>query len=144
MVKKLVLLQLIGSSGDVASGDVVNDILGDDNASVAKLDNALNGVSGVQLASGQNIGMKGGSGGGREDAKVGVGIATGGSAQTGGGVATVVKKPKVDFGSADSDVESGDANTIPGIVKRNSGRVQSCVEQSLKVNPRHGLAWSRR
>ena len=63
VVKKSALLQLIGSSGDVASGDVVNDILGDDNASVAKLDDALNGVSGGQLARGQNIGMTGGSGG---------------------------------------------------------------------------------
>lgn len=135
VVKKSLLLQMIGTSGDAASGDAASDLLGDESANVARLDAALAGVSGVQQASGTNVGIKSGSGGGREDAVVGVGIATGGTAATGSGVAVTVKKPKIGFEEASTDVEEGEGGSIPSIVKKNSGRVQSCVEQSLKANP---------
>lgn len=133
VTRKSALLQALGTDGD--AGGAASDFLGDESAQRIALDAALNGVSGAQMATNQNIGMKGGGGGGRDDAKVGLGIATGGTAQTGTGVATVVKKPKVEYGNVDADADEGDANSIPAVVRKNSGRVQSCVEQSLKVNP---------
>lgn len=135
VVKKSLLLQMLGTTGDASSSDAAADLLGDESANVARLDAALAGVSGVQQANGANIGVRSGSGGGRGDAQVGVGIATGGTASTGAGAAVTVKRPKVVYEAASTDVEEGDGASIPSVVKKNSGRVQSCVEQSLRGNP---------
>jgi hypothetical protein len=134
VTSKSALLALLGTNGDAAGG--ISDILGDEAATRVALDSALAGVNGVQLATGDNVGIKSGGGGGREDAKVGLGLATGGTGVgTGTGVATVVKKPKVDYGAVDADTDEGDSTSIPSIVRKSSGRIQTCVEQSLKKNP---------
>jgi hypothetical protein len=134
VAKKSLLLQMIGTTGSNDGSNAVNDLLGDDGASMKSLDQALNGVNGVQEATAKNLGVKSGSGGGREDAKVGVGVATGGTASTGTGVKTVVK-PKVVDGVADADVEEGDKGNIASVIRKNSGRIMSCTEQALKGNP---------
>ena len=133
VTKKSMLLQFIGTTGN-ADGDAVADMLGDDGASMAGLDAALSGVTGAQEATAGNIGVKGGTGKGSENAKVGVGVNTGGTASTGSGTETKIRKPKVDLGTVDADVESGDAGGIASVVKKSSGRIQTCVEQGLKVN----------
>lgn len=133
--KKSVLLQLLGSDGAADGRSAVEDLLGDQSAAMAGLDQALAGVSGVQAATADNLGARQGSGGGKDDAKVGVGVATGGVSGTGSGVAVVVKKPKVDYGQADAIADAGDAASIPSVIRKNAGRIQSCVEQGLKQNP---------
>lgn len=136
VAKKSLLLQMLGTVGSADGNGAVEDLLGDESAAMAGLDQALSGVSGAQSASTGNLGtIKTGSGGGREDAKVGVGVATGGTSGTSAGVAVVVKKPKVDYGSVDAVAEAGDAGSIASVVRKNSGRIASCVEQGLKQNP---------
>ncbi|MDP2317272.1 MAG: AgmX/PglI C-terminal domain-containing protein [Pseudomonadota bacterium] len=135
VAKKSLLLQMIGTNGNANGDNAVTDILGDDAASMAGLDRALAGVSGVEQADAGNMGVKSGGANGRADATVGVGVATGGNANVGTGTAKVTVKAKVDMGSADADVESGDAGNIASVVKKNQGRIQTCLETSLKANP---------
>lgn len=137
VAKKSLLLQVIGTAGNASGENAVADLLGEESASMAGLDSALKGVSGVQEATAGNIGsVKGGSGGGREDAKVGTGVLTGGSATTGAGAAVAVKKPKIDIqDKVDADVTEGDAGSIASVVRKSQARVQTCVEQALKANP---------
>ncbi|MDP2306380.1 MAG: AgmX/PglI C-terminal domain-containing protein [Pseudomonadota bacterium] len=135
VAKKSLLLQMIGTSGNANGNDVVADILGDDAASMAGLDRALAGVSGVEQADAGNVGVKSGGANGRTDATVGVGIATGGNSTVGTGTAKVTVKAKVDMGTADADVESGDSGNIASVVKKSQGRIQTCLETSLKANP---------
>jgi hypothetical protein len=146
--KKSMLLQLIGTVGNAQGDDVVNDILGDESAIQGQLDKALNGVNGVQQADATNIAAKSGSAGGRGDAKVGVGVATGGNVSTTGGAAVVVKKAKVDAGDVDADVESGDAGSIGSVVRKSQGLIVTCLEHALKQNPdvngRVGVGWTIR
>lgn len=148
VAKKSMLLQLIGTAGNATGTDAVENLLGDDAAGMRSLDEALNGVSGVQQATEGNIGtVKGGSGGGREDAKVGVGVMTGGTATTGAGAAVAVKKPKIETQSTvDADVTEGDAGGVAQVVRKSQGRITTCVDQSLKANPnmsgRVGVGWT--
>jgi hypothetical protein len=145
VAKKSMLLQMIGTAGRT-DGTAVDDIIGDEGASMAGLDKALAGVSGVQEANAGNVGVKGGQGGGREDAKVGVGVNTGGTSGTGTGAQTQIKKAKIVLGDADAEVEAGDKGGIASVVKKSSGRIQTCTEQALKANPdlngRVSVGWS--
>jgi outer membrane biosynthesis protein TonB len=146
VARKSLLIQMIGSMGRADGADAVTDILGDDAAAMAGLDQALNGVNGVAQASEGNVGAKSGSANGREDAKVGVGVATGGNAGTGSGAAVAIKKPKLDYGDVDAEAESGDANSIASVVRKSQGRITTCLEQALKqnqgVNGRVSVGWS--
>jgi hypothetical protein len=136
VAKKSMLLQMIGTAGSTDGRSAVDDIIGDEGASMAGLDKALAGVSGVQEANAGNVGVKGGQGGGREDAKVGVGVATGGSSSTGTGAEVKVKKPKISLtDNVDAEVEAGDKGSIASVVRKSTGRIQTCVEQGLKANP---------
>jgi hypothetical protein len=132
VAKKSLALQMLGTYGD-ADG-AAKDILGDGDAASRSLDEALNGVSGVETASQAGSGLKSGSAGGSADAKVGLDTTSGG--QSGTGVAKVaVKKPKLDLGEADAEATSGDKGGIASVVRRSSGRVTTCVEAGLKKNP---------
>jgi hypothetical protein len=145
VAKKSLLIQMIGSTGNTG-GDAVADLLGDETASMAGLDRALMGVSGVREATAGTLGAKSGSADGRADAAVGVGVATGGDGKVGTTAAKVTVKAKVESGTADADVESGDAGNIASVVRKSQGRIQTCLEQSLKANPsvngRVSVGWS--
>jgi hypothetical protein len=130
--RKSLLLQVIGTSGD-AGGDAVADLIGDDAASMAGLDAALSGVSGVQLADASNVGARSGSAAGKGDATVGVVNAAAGNVGVGSGAVKV--KAKVETGTADADVEEGDAGNIASVVRKSQGRIQTCLETALKGNP---------
>jgi len=134
VAKKSLLLQMIGTSGNANGENAVADILGDDAASMAGLDRALAGVSGVEQANAGNIGVKSGGTGGRGDATVGVGVATGGNSNVGTG-SVKVKVAKVDMGTADADVEAGDAGNISAVVRKSQGRITTCLDRALKANP---------
>lgn len=131
VAQKSLLLQMFGT---VANGEgQAADIIGA-GANDAALDQALAGVSGAQQANAGDIGVKTGGAGGRGDAEVGLGLAKGGGAST-TAVQVVVKKPKVDFGSADASVDEGDAGSIASTMRKSQGRVATCVETALRTNP---------
>jgi hypothetical protein len=129
------LLQAIGAGG-VGLG-VVQDLIGDDAASMASLNSALNGASGAEMATADTVGAyKEGGGGGVSDADVKVGSVGGGGTggvQTGTGV--VALKARVADGGSDVDVEEGDAGNIQSVVRRSEGRIRNCTESALKANP---------
>ena len=133
--QRSLLLQMIGTNGNANGENAVADILGDDAAGMAGLDEALKGVSGVQQADAGNLGVKQGAAGSKADATVGIGIASNGNGSVGTGTAKVTVKPKIVTEAADADVESGDAGNIASVVKKSQGRIQSCLETALKANP---------
>lgn len=142
VTKKSLLLQMLGTAGE-GEGDAAN-IIGDD-VGMQSVDEALNGVSGVQAAQAGDGGIKAGSAKGSGDASVGVTTATGGGSGTGTG-AVKVKKPKLDLGDADATAEAGDVGGIRSVVKANNGRIVSCLDQALKQNPdlngRVSIGWT--
>lgn len=136
VAKKSVLLQMLGTTGAANSDQVANDILGDAQAQKGSLDAALDGVGKVEAASADNLGLRGGGQGGKGDAAVGITDATGGNAGTGDGAAVAVKKPKVDLSSeGDVSAEEGDAGGVAKVVRANRGRIETCVQVSLRQNP---------
>ncbi len=133
VAKKSLLLQMIGTTGD--AGGAATDILGDDGAAMAGLDQALNGVSGVQSATADNVGLQNGGKGGRGDAVVGIDKSgAGGTSATGEGGAVKVKKPVLGGGEMEND-DPSDTTGIATVVKKSRGLIESCLEQSLKINP---------
>jgi hypothetical protein len=142
VTKKSLLLQMLGTAGE-GEGDAAN-IIGDD-VGMQSVDEALNGVSGVQAAQAGDGGIKGGSARGAGDASVGVTTATGGGSGTGTGTVKV-KKAKLDLGDADATAEAGDVGGIRSVVKANNGRIVSCLDQALKQNPdlngRISIGWT--
>ncbi len=130
LARRSLLIAALGTAGE-GQGEA-SDVLGD--AGASRLAGALSGVSGVEAATGGNIGLASGTGSGGGDTTVAIGGAGGGSAET-GALAVKVKKPKVDYGAADIDAEPGDAEGIAKIVKSKKTAVTSCTEQALKVNP---------
>ncbi len=146
VAKKSLLLQALGTFGEGTAGTAAN-MLGDDAHAMEGLDSALAGVSGAQQANGANLGQaRSGGQGGRGDATVGVSTAAVGSANAGSAVVVKVKKPKIDYGNADTDVESGDGGSIPSLVRKKAGTFQSCVEAGLKqdenMTGRVSIGWT--
>jgi hypothetical protein len=131
--RRSLLIQTIGTAGD-AGGDAVADLIGDA-ASLQGLDEAIQGVSGVEQASAGNMGARSGSAGGKGDATVGVGIAGSGTGKVNTGAAAVTVKPKVVTEKEDVDVQEGDGGGIVTVVRKSQGRITTCLEQALKVNP---------
>lgn len=128
--RRSLLIAALGTAGE-GQGEA-SDVLGDGGAN--RLAGALSGVSGVEAASGGNIGLASGSGGGAGDTTVAIGGAGGGSAET-ATMAVKVKKPKVDYGAADIDADAGDPEGIRKVVQTKKSAVTSCTEQALKTNP---------
>jgi hypothetical protein len=137
VAQRSLLLQQLGTMGSTDSPNSVNNLLGDDAASMAGLDAALQGVTGAQSATASNLALHQGQKGANGDATIGgVEGGSGGTASTGSGVVTKIKRPKVDMsGDGDVDASEGDATGIPSVVRKSQGRIQTCVEQSLKSNP---------
>ena len=143
--KKSVLLQMLGTAGNTSSDQFASDILGDAQAQNGDLADALAGAGKVESANADKLDMKKGGEGGRGDAAVGITDAKAGDAGT--QTATVaVKKAVVDLsGTEDVTAEAGDAGSIRTIIKKNQGRIETCTQASLKLNPemkgRVGVGW---
>lgn len=143
--KKSILLQMLGTAGSSTSNQFASDILGDAQAQSGDLAAALDGAGKVESASSDKLGMKKGGEGGRGDAAVGITNSEGGQAGT-GTAAVTVRKAKVDLsGDEDVSAEAGDAGGIRTIIKKNQGRIETCTQASLKINPemqgRVGVGW---
>ncbi len=144
VAKKSLILQMLGTTGE-GSDQIANDIIGDQQAMAGKLDAALQGVTGTELANGDNSGLKGGGAGGNGDAAVGITKADAGKAGV-GDAAIVVRKPKVDVGEGDVDAEEGDPADIGRVVRASKGRIETCVQAALRKDPntngRIGVGWT--
>lgn len=146
VAKKSLVLQMLGTTGE-GSDQIASDILGDQAAMSGKLDSALDGVNGTEMASADSVGlMKGKGAGGTGDAAVGITQSTAGKAGTGDAATIAIKKPKVDVGEGDVDAEEGDPSDIGRVVKSSKARIETCVQTALKkdpnINGRVGVGWT--
>jgi len=134
VVQNSVTLQALGTNG-LGTDEFVDNILGNEQAQAGELSSALDGVSGVQMATGDNFGLKQGGKGGSGDVAVGITQSTGGKAGTGDGVAVVVRKAKVESGDGDFVADEGDPKDVGRVVRASQGRIESCVQSALKKDP---------
>lgn len=146
VTQKSLALQLFGTTG-MGSDQQAADILGDQAAIAGRLDAAMNGVTGAEVASAGSLGLMSGSGGGGTgDIAVGIKNAEGGAAGTGTAAVVKVKKPKADAEAGDISADEGDAGSIVKVVKASKGRIETCVQQALNKDPttsgRVAVGWS--
>lgn len=146
VAKKSLVLQMLGTTGE-GSDQIASDILGDQAAMSGKLDAALNGVTGTEMASADTVGLAKGQGsGGTGDAAVGITQSSAGKAGTGEAATIAVKKPKVEIGEGDVDAEEGDPSDVGRVVKSSRARIETCVQSALKKDPntngRVGVGWT--
>jgi len=137
MKKSKLLAALIGTRGDTKSDGTVEDLFADNDASIGSIQDALQNVDGVGIATSENMGVKKGGEGTRSDAKIGdLAKSGGGSAEVGSGPATKVVG-KAALGAVDAG-GSEHAGSIQSVVAKKKGQVQYCYEQRLKENPSIG------
>jgi hypothetical protein len=134
VVGKSLVLQALGTNG-LGTDEMVDNILGNEQAQAGSLASALDGVSGAQMATADNLGLKAGGKGGQGDAAVGITQANAGKAGTGDGVAVAVKKPKVEGGDGDFVADEGDPADIGRVVRAKKGAIETCVQGALKKDP---------
>ncbi|MAY80821.1 MAG: hypothetical protein CL930_08555 [Deltaproteobacteria bacterium] len=137
IAKSKLLTALIGTRGDTDSNSMVEDLFADRDASIGSIQDALQGVDGVAVATSDAMGVKKGGSGGREDAKIGdLAKSGGGDAKVDSGPATKVTGKAtlkgMDAGSSEH------AGSITSVVKKKKGQVQYCYELRLKENPNIG------
>jgi hypothetical protein len=137
MKKSKLLAALIGTRGDTKSNGTVEDLFADSDASIGSIQDALQNVDGVGIATSDNMGVKKGGSGSRADAKIGdLAKGGGGSAEVGAGPSTAVVG-KASLGAIDAG-GSEHAGSIKSVVSKKKGQVQYCYEQRLKENPNIG------
>jgi hypothetical protein len=134
VAKKSLVLQALGTTG-LGTDEFVDNILGNEQAQSGSLSSALDGVSGAQMATADNLGLKSGGKGGSGDAAVGITQANAGTAGTGDGVAVAVKKAKVDVGDGEFQTDEGDPSDIGRVVKGKKAAIETCVQRALKSDP---------
>ncbi len=135
VMEKSLLLKLIGTRGESASGSYTDDLFGEGNGVGTDLDAALAEVGGVEQGTYEALGEKRGtgSGTGRDDASIGdLAKAKGGDASVGSGPATKVTG-RISSGTV--DVSGGDPAKIKAAIGKYTGQVKACYEQRLKSNP---------
>jgi len=135
VMEKSLLLKLIGTRGESASGSYTDDLFGEGSGVGTDLDAALAEVGGVEQGTYEALGEKRGtgSGTGRDDASIGdLAKAKGGSAAVGDGPATKVSG-RISSGTV--DVSGGDPAKIKSAISKYTGQVKACYEQRLKSNP---------
>ena len=135
--KSKLLAGIIGTRGENNSGGQVEDVFADGDGSFQNLQDALQDVGGIDIASGSTIAERGSTdGGGRGDASIGdLAGAQGGDAAVGAGPATKAPKGKAIAGKVDAPVDADMATQLRSTVRRYGAQVQSCYEQRLKENP---------
>lgn len=140
------LMAIIGTRGESQSGDQVEDLFGESDFAGQNLDQALQNVSGAQVATSDNLGSKSGSGGDRRDADIGdlKGASTG-AVGVGSGPATKVTGD-IALGTGDTMLEEGETAEIAKVVRKYKGQVKYCYDAELKTNPtlqgRVEVAWT--
>ena len=133
VMQSKLLLGILGTRGETASGDTVVDIFADSDAVGAGLKDSLANVTGAEIATSSMGVREATAGGGRGDASIGeLGRGGGGSATVGGGPKTAVKG-RSELGSVEA--VGGDADKVKSTIAKYRGQVQNCYEQRLRENP---------
>lgn len=132
--QRSLFLQMIGTDGE-GDGDEI-DVLGDDAAAMAGINEALDSVTGVQVATADNVQLAGGSAEGRVDASITIdGADAGGISGTSTTGPVQVRAPRVEDGAGVVDGGDGDTSGVEVVVKKSRGLIESCLAQSLKLDP---------
>jgi hypothetical protein len=129
--EKSLLLKMLTTRSEHGVG-TAEDAFAEGDGGLADLDSALAGVSGVEMASGENGGIRGGTGT-TEDADIGAVAQAGGGSSELAGVKTEIKG-SVKGGTVDA-ADLPDADKIKTIIGRNQGALTYCYEQRLRQNP---------
>ncbi|TNE92008.1 MAG: hypothetical protein EP330_03380 [Deltaproteobacteria bacterium] len=129
--EKSLLLKMLTTRSEHGVG-TAEDAFAEGDEGLGDLDAALQGVGGVEMATGENGGIRGGTGT-TEDADIGAVAQAGGGTSEIGSVKTEIKG-SVTGGNVDaSDLPDGDK--IKAIIGRNQGALTYCYEQRLRQNP---------
>jgi len=139
VMQRSLMLRYLTTRGENAKGDYAEDLLSENDSSLDDLDAAVQGVKGVEAAtSGDKQNLRKGAGGSKEDVDIGsLGGVGGGSAKLDKGPDVKVQGT-VDVGEPADLANGGDAASVKTVVKQNSGQLQYCYEQQLKVDPNLG------
>lgn len=131
------LTALIGTRGETNSGQMIEDLLGDNDNRMGDLASALQNVDGTAVASEASIAANKGAtdGRGAGDASIGdlARTGTGEGQGVGSGPGTTVSG-RADIGGIDAGAAEG-ADSATKTIKKYRGQVQSCYERILKSNP---------
>lgn len=135
VLSKSLLLKMLVTRGESSSGQVAQDLWSDGDAGLSDFDAVLQEVGGVEVATADNQGQRGGVGTGNEDVDIGdlAGV-RGGAADVGGGPEITVQGD-VNLGSGQIDEQVGDAESVRRVVEQNFGQLTYCYEQQLRGNP---------
>ncbi len=134
MQESSLLMALMGTTGENNNGDRVRDLFAEDDWGGQNLDEALANVSGAEVATTADVGVREAVGGGEGSADIGdLAVASTGGTGVGTGVQTQVEGI-VTGGTADI-VSAGDASGIQAVIRRYRGQVKYCYDARLKENP---------
>ncbi len=134
VTERSLLLQVLGTAGN--GPGQADDVLGDDAAAMAGLNQALNGITGVQVATANDLRLPVGSVSARADAVVAIDLSgAGGESATSAGGAMRLRTPVVVPGEMGVDAPESEVFGIQTVVKKSRGLIESCLAQSLKVDP---------
>ncbi len=135
--KSKLLSALIGTRGENNSGQMVEDLLGDQENKFGNLQDALENVDGAAIASEAAIEANKGAtdGHGSGDASIGdlARAGTGEGTGVGSGPGTSVSG-RADIGGIDAGGAEG-ADSAQKTIRRYKGQIQACYEGELKNNP---------
>jgi len=128
------LMALLGTTGDANNGDRVQDLFSEDDWGGQNLDAALANVSGAEVATTNEVGVREAQGGGEGSADIGdLAKANTGGTGVGSGPATAVEGI-VSGGTADI-VGAANDDGVRGVIQRYRGQVKYCYDARLKENP---------
>ena len=131
-----ILLQFMTTRGENKSGVWARDLMGEDDAGLSNLGEAIEGVTSAEVA-GDAGGLREGSGD-QSDADIGaLGGVGGGEAEVAEGPAVVVRG-SVDYAEASELADPTQAGAVRGVVKEKEPDLLACYEQHLKTDPTLG------
>jgi len=135
--KSKLLAGIIGTRGANNSGKQVEDVFADGDAGIQDLQQALQGVGGIDVASEGTMGSRDGTDqGGRGDAGIGdLAQAGGGDWTVGSGPSTKAPTGRANMGSVDTTATGDVADKVREALRKYQGQVKYCYDQRLKENP---------
>lgn len=129
--EKSLLLKMLTTRSEHGVG-TAEDAFAEGDGGLSDLDAALEGVGGVEMASGENGGIRGGTGS-TEDADIGAVASAGGGSSDLDKAKTEIKG-SVKGGTADvGELEDGDKIRL--VISKSQGALTYCYEQRLRQNP---------
>jgi hypothetical protein len=139
LTRRSAVIAMLGTRGENNNGSQVEDVFAEGDGNFQSIEQALDGVSGTEIATTDNMNAVRSQtdGGGRGDAGIGDVDSTGGGSGT--AVASSAPAARVPTGSISTgsiDMDDGESSdAIRKVVRAKSGQVKYCYDQRLKENP---------